>query len=95
MVKPGDPIGVFDSGLGGLTILKALQEFLPNEQFIYYGDTAHLPYGDKSEAALQSYVRKLPISFILEIVRWLLWHATVHQLFWGHIFSWPMQIMIW
>ncbi|MBR9860991.1 glutamate racemase [bacterium] len=56
MDKASAPIGVFDSGLGGLTILKALQEYLPNEQFIYFGDTAHLPYGEKSEAALISYV---------------------------------------
>ena len=53
------PIGVFDSGLGGLTVLKALKEALPNEQFIYYGDTAHLPYGEKSEIALQGYVRSI------------------------------------
>ena len=56
MPSASQPIGVFDSGLGGLTILKALKEFLPNEQFIYYGDTAHLPYGEKSAEALQSYV---------------------------------------
>jgi len=42
------PIGVFDSGLGGLTIVKALREVMPDEQIIYVGDTAHLPYGDKS-----------------------------------------------
>ncbi len=40
-------------------MLKALRQKLPNEQFIYYGDTAHLPYGDKSEEALQSYVRAI------------------------------------
>ncbi len=40
-------------------MLKALQHKLPNEQFIYYGDTAHLPYGDKSEEALQSYVQAI------------------------------------
>lgn len=56
MAQSSRPIGVFDSGLGGLTILKALKDLLPNEQFIYYGDTAHLPYGEKSESALQSYV---------------------------------------
>lgn len=50
---------MFDSGLGGLTILKALQKMLPNEQFIYYGDTAHLPYGDKSTEALTTYVEEI------------------------------------
>ena len=42
------PIGVFDSGLGGLTVLKSLKKILPNESFIYFGDTAHVPYGTKS-----------------------------------------------
>lgn len=58
-MSPTQPIGVFDSGLGGLTVLKTLKEFLPNEQFIYYGDTAHLPYGEKSAEALQSYVKEI------------------------------------
>ncbi len=43
------PIGIFDSGLGGLTILKALREQLPHEDFIYFGDTANVPYGSKSK----------------------------------------------
>ena len=47
------PIGIFDSGLGGLTVLKALEKKLPNESFIYFGDTAHLPYGTK-KAQIQS-----------------------------------------
>jgi glutamate racemase len=47
------PIGVFDSGIGGLSILKALREHLPHEQFVYYADTAHNPYGEKSEAFVQ------------------------------------------
>jgi len=41
-----DPIGIFDSGIGGLTVAKAIQKVLPIESFIYFGDTAHLPYGD-------------------------------------------------
>ena len=42
------PIGVFDSGMGGLTVLAALRQQLPEEDFIYLGDTARLPYGTKS-----------------------------------------------
>ena len=42
------PIGVFDSGLGGLTVVRALMERLPHENILYFGDTAHLPYGGKS-----------------------------------------------
>ena len=42
------PIGIFDSGIGGMTVAQAIRKALPNERFIYFGDTAHLPYGDKS-----------------------------------------------
>lgn len=49
------PIGVFDSGVGGLTVLKALRERLPAEALIYLGDTARLPYGTKSAAAVSHY----------------------------------------
>ena len=45
------PIGIFDSGIGGLTIAYSLKKILPNESFIYFGDTKHLPYGEKSEKA--------------------------------------------
>lgn len=47
------PIGVFDSGLGGLTVLRALQQRLPHEQFLYFADTRYLPYGDRPEAFLR------------------------------------------
>ncbi|NJM26423.1 MAG: glutamate racemase [Bacteroidia bacterium] len=53
------PIGVFDSGIGGLTVAHAIRRILPNERMIYFGDTAHLPYGDKSEAAIQAYSVKI------------------------------------
>lgn len=50
-----EPIGIFDSGIGGLTVAKAISTFLPNEQIIYFGDTAHFPYGDKSEESIKKY----------------------------------------
>lgn len=53
------PIGIFDSGTGGLTVAKAVKELLPNEDIIYFGDTAHLPYGDKSTATIQAYSVKI------------------------------------
>ena len=53
------PIGVFDSGIGGLTVAHAIKKLLPGESMIYFGDTAHLPYGDKSEAAIQAYSIKI------------------------------------
>jgi glutamate racemase len=49
------PIGVFDSGVGGLTVLKAIREALPNEDLVYLGDTARLPYGTKSPASILRY----------------------------------------
>ena len=52
------PIGVFDSGIGGLTVLKALVELLPHEDFIYLGDTARLPYGTKSREVIVQYSRE-------------------------------------
>ena len=48
-------IGIFDSGLGGLTILNQLNHDFPQTKFIYCGDTAHLPYGTKSKKSIQKY----------------------------------------
>lgn len=53
------PIGIFDSGIGGLTVAHALVKLLPRENIIYFGDTAHMPYGDKSTAAIQAYSIKI------------------------------------
>ena len=52
------PIGVFDSGVGGLTVLRALRDALPHESFVYLGDTARLPYGTKSPATVQRYAKQ-------------------------------------
>jgi glutamate racemase len=59
------PIGVFDSGIGGLTVAKAIKNVLPNEQLIYFGDTAHMPYGDKSADAIRYYCLRIS-KFLLE-----------------------------
>lgn len=56
---PSQPIGIFDSGIGGLTVASALVKQLPKENFIYFGDTAHLPYGDKSATTIQAYSIKI------------------------------------
>lgn len=50
-----NPIGVFDSGIGGLTVVKELMKILPNENIIYFGDTARVPYGTKSENTIKEY----------------------------------------
>ncbi len=49
------PIGVFDSGLGGLTVVKELTRILPNEKIVYFGDTSRVPYGNKSESTIKKY----------------------------------------
>ncbi len=59
------PIGIFDSGIGGLTVAKAIASALPNESIVYFGDTAHLPYGDKSPDAIRYYSLKI-VKFLLE-----------------------------
>lgn len=59
------PIGVFDSGVGGLTVARAIQTLLPNERLIYFGDTKHLPYGEKSKEAIAGYALRIT-QFLLE-----------------------------
>jgi glutamate racemase len=59
------PIGIFDSGLGGLTVAKAINMGLPNENLIYFGDTAHLPYGDKSKETIIQYSTRIA-DFLIE-----------------------------
>jgi len=58
------PVGVFDSGVGGLSVLRALEQRLPGENYLYFGDTARAPYGDRSAEEIRR--------FNLEIVNWLI-----------------------
>ncbi|MDF3053073.1 MAG: Glutamate racemase, partial [Geminicoccaceae bacterium] len=58
------PIGIFDSGIGGLTVARAVFEQLPSESTVYFGDTARVPYGPKSPETVRRYS--------LEILHWLL-----------------------
>lgn len=59
------PIGIFDSGVGGLTVAAGITQRLPHESLIYFGDTAHMPYGDKSEKAIQGYTLHIA-NFLLQ-----------------------------
>ena len=52
-VPDNRPIGVFDSGLGGLTALKELERILPGESFVYFGDTGRVPYGTPSRETVR------------------------------------------
>ncbi len=53
------PIGIFDSGVGGLTVLKAIAHQLPGESLLYFGDTARLPYGTRSQSEILQFVREI------------------------------------
>jgi len=64
-MKANAPIGLFDSGIGGLTVAQSIKAALPNESLIYFGDTAHLPYGDKSASSIRHYAAKIT-SFLIE-----------------------------
>jgi len=59
------PIGIFDSGVGGLTVAHAIKQILPGESLVYFGDTAHLPYGDKSAESIKYYSHKIT-EFLLQ-----------------------------
>lgn len=63
------PIGIFDSGVGGLSVVKALLRQMPDEHFIYYGDTAHVPYGEKTVEQLFSYARHIIRYFLVQGVK--------------------------
>jgi len=65
------PIGVFDSGVGGLTVLRALREAMRTENFIYLGDTARLPYGTKSAATVVRYSLQCAAALIQRRIRCL------------------------
>lgn len=58
-LNANNPIGIFDSGIGGLTVAHAITKELPNEKIIYFGDTAHLPYGEKSVDSIKYYAIRI------------------------------------
>ena len=59
------PIGVFDSGVGGLTVAREIMRQIPNERIVYFGDTARVPYGSKSKETIIKYSRQI-IRFLLQ-----------------------------
>jgi glutamate racemase len=58
-MKKNHPIGIFDSGIGGLTVAKAIHTVLPNESLLYFGDTEHMPYGDRSSEHILQYSEQI------------------------------------
>lgn len=59
MKNNSNPIGVFDSGVGGLTVVKEIMRQIPNENLVYFGDTARVPYGNKSSSTITKYTRQI------------------------------------
>ena len=59
------PIGIFDSGIGGLSLAKSLTQLMPKEKIVYFGDTIHLPYGEKSKKQIQKFSLKI-IDFLID-----------------------------
>jgi len=64
-MKKTNPIGIFDSGIGGLTVGHQITKLMPHERIVYFGDTQHLPYGDKSADAIKSYSKNIT-KFLIE-----------------------------
>ena len=62
--KRENPIGIFDSGVGGISALKVMAQMLPNERFLYYGDTAHAPYGTRPASEVLGFVRQVVDSLL-------------------------------
>jgi len=66
-MSDGRPIALFDSGVGGLSVWRAVRELLPQEALVYLGDTAHIPYGRRSHAEIESYAHEIVRFFVEEL----------------------------
>jgi len=72
IARPDLPIGVFDSGVGGLTVMRALQHHLPKERILYFGDTARVPYGVKSAETIRQYSLQIVDFLVAQEVKLLI-----------------------
>lgn len=64
MKRSEQPIGIFDSGVGGLTVAQAIRQALPNERLVYFGDTVHMPYGEKSPEHIRQFCSQI-VEFLI------------------------------
>jgi glutamate racemase len=69
--KNNAPIGIFDSGFGGLTVMSSIHKLLPKESLLYFGDTAHLPYGSKSKEAIIKFSRNIASYLVSQNIKML------------------------
>src|ERR1043165_4808106 len=72
MSRPELPIGVFDSGVGGLTVARAVMRRLPHERILYFGDTARVPYGVKSDATIAQFATQIAQFLLAQQVKMLI-----------------------
>jgi glutamate racemase len=72
LIQPNSPIGVFDSGIGGLTVVSALLQRLPHENVVYFGDTARVPYGIKSTGTITHYATQIAEFLLQQQVKMLI-----------------------
>ena len=71
-LSPSSPIGIFDSGVGGLTVARAVMERLPNENIVYFGDTARVPYGVKSKETVAKFAQQIATFLLGQQVKMLI-----------------------
>ena len=64
-LDPSSPIGIFDSGVGGISVLRVIREQMPEESILYFGDQGHVPYGSRSLLQIQGFSEAIT-SFLLE-----------------------------
>lgn len=65
----GAPIGIFDSGIGGMSVAAEIAKYLPNEHIVYYADTAYVPYGPRSDAEIRNSRLEQSIGYIVKAVK--------------------------
>ena len=65
-------IGIFDSGVGGLSVLQAVEALLPNEDILYFADTAHFPYGEKTDAEILRFASQITAFLFTQNVKLLI-----------------------
>ena len=77
MIDRNAPIGVFDSGVGGLTVMKEIMHQIPSEKVVYFGDTARVPYGNKSKETVTKFSRQI-VHFLH--TAYLFWRKSISLL---------------
>ena len=83
LLRKDAPIGVFDSGVGGLTVVREIMRQIPNEKIIYFGDTARVPYGSKSKDTVTRFSEQIVRFLILPApMHWMNWKKTPISLSW-------------